>query len=83
MMQRSRRIYSGLAGHNEKFNSTKIKCQYFTNVPFSADLSRLLHGGECLKFYYVLFNTPSACGGVSVRSLSQRERARLRGNIIG
>jgi hypothetical protein len=34
MVQRSRRIYSGLAWHNEMYSSTKTKCQYFTNVPF-------------------------------------------------
>jgi hypothetical protein len=35
MVQRSRRIYSGLAGHDGGVcNSSKSKCQYFTNVPF-------------------------------------------------
>jgi hypothetical protein len=33
--------------------------------------------------YWSLFNTPSACGGVSASSLSLRERVRVRGNIIG
>jgi hypothetical protein len=38
MVQRSRRIYSGLAGHNSGVcNLPKVKCQYFTNVPFSLD----------------------------------------------
>jgi hypothetical protein len=28
----------------------------------------------------MIFNTPSACGGVSTNSLSLRERVRVRGN---